>query len=92
MSSWATMGAIVSVLALAGSILFHLFKTTWWMATLTGSLNTLTKSVDNIEKVMARHEAINYTKEDAARDFAVRDEQIKATHRRLDELNHGGKK
>lgn len=87
MNVWGIIGVCISILALAGSIMFHLFKTTWWMATLTVSLTALKDSVEDIKKVIARFEAIKYTTEDAARDFAIRDAQIKAMWNRVDELS-----
>lgn len=86
MNPWEVVAGIIAIFTLAGSILYHLFKTTWWMATLTNALNTLVKSVDDIKIQMKQYENDHYSKMDAARDFAVRDASIAAAHRRLDEL------
>lgn len=90
MDNWAIIGVIVAIMALVGSILMHLFKTTWWMATLTSSLNNLSDIVKEIKEKLVKFEVTYCTKEESDKSFARLEMSIQAAHRRLDEIKHLG--
>lgn len=84
MPIWQVLAVLISVLTLTGSILFHVFKTTWWMATLTSSLDTLTKAVMKIEERMLTFDGEYARKEDVNKDLGRIEQSIKAAHERID--------
>lgn len=90
MNGWGIAAIVVSILTLAFSVAMHLVKTTWWMATLSANLEALRKTVESIQAIIMKHEATYYSKEDAAKDFAYRDQRINAAWEKIDELSSNG--
>lgn len=87
MQTWQIIGVIVAILALTISVLMHLFKTAWWMATLTATLQALKNSVDKIEGRIAHYEANHLSREDAFRELGRIDAKADAAHKRIDSIN-----
>lgn len=68
------------------AILIHAFASVWWASQVTATMNFQNKVLESIQKSIQLHEATKYSKEDAAKDFAVRDQQIKAMWHKVDSL------
>lgn len=58
----------------------------WWMSRIDTTLNILAKTVEDISKQIAQHEAIYAKRIDVEKDFALRDQSINAMWKRIDEL------
>ena len=86
MNNWETIGVIVAILTLAGSVMFHLFKTTWWMATLTASINTMTLAITKIQDQISKFDGEYSKKEDTLERFGRIQASVDAAHRRIDEI------
>lgn len=78
---------IVSILALIGAILFHLFKTTWWMATLSSALTTLTLAVQKIEERILKIDSDYARRNEVDKELGKLEASIEAAHKRIDEIN-----
>jgi len=87
---WQITGVIISIVGLTLAILAHLWRTGWWMGTLTETLKSLRESVEKIESRMERYEADHVRKEDIYRDMGKLENNIEAAHKRIDALNTGG--
>lgn len=79
-------GLTISITGLVIVVLAHLCSTVWWMSKITTTLELLTKSVENINTVIARHEATYFTKEEAAREFTHVKQQTDALWKRVDKI------
>jgi len=80
-SAWA--GIIV---AIGGSVFVHILTAVWWASKINATLGFLEKTILALNDTIVRHDANRYTVNDATKDFSIRDEQIKAAHRRIDDL------
>lgn len=75
------LGVIVAILVHGGTSI-------WWASKMNTSLSFLIKSMDGILRNITINEAVRYTKEEAAKDFALRDKQLDAIWKKLDSI-HG---
>lgn len=80
--SWETILTIIFFMVV------HLCGTVWWMAKIQTTLQILITTVDSINSRVSTHEAKYYSKEEAAKDFSYRDQQIEALWRRVDSTNN----
>ena len=73
-------------------LVVHLLGTVWWMSKITSNLESLVKEAKNIKDAVMMLEANAYRKEEAAKDFAYRDRDIKKLWEKVDALseNNGG--
>lgn len=80
-SAWA--GIIV---AIGASVLVHIITAVWWASRIDTTLTFLSNTITVLNDTIVRHDANRYTTQDAAKDFSIRDRQIEAIFRRIDEL------
>jgi hypothetical protein len=66
------------------AILVHAAGSIWWAARMDTTLKFVKENLDKIADSMAKSEASRYSREDAARDFAVRDQQITAIWNKIE--------
>lgn len=78
-------------LALIVTILLHAFASVWWASKMNTTMSFLNSSLENISKSLTVNEAIRYTKEEAAKDFSIRDKQLDAVWKKVDGITlHNG--
>jgi hypothetical protein len=58
----------------------------WWMSRIDTTLKIMSETVKNMAELMSKHDALYYRKEDATKDFAMRDQQINAIWKKVDNL------
>lgn len=66
--------------------LVHTAGLIWWMSKVATTIGILNATVEKISTQLSRHEATYYSKEDAVRDLTIRDKQLEAMWKRIDEL------
>jgi hypothetical protein len=74
------------VLSIGMATFIHIVTAVWWASKINATLNFLQTSIHSLNDTILRHDANRYTTNDASKDFSIRDEQIKAAHRRIDEI------
>ena len=84
MDSNVFIGASITVVLF---IVTHGGATIWFASKVNTTLGFIENSIKNLGDALLRHEAERYTKSEAAKDFAMRDSQIAAIFRKLDD-NH----
>lgn len=82
----AYVGALVAIFIFLATNLGVLI---WFMSKVTTTLEFLQEEIKNLCDRMAGHDADKYTKEDAARDLSIRDQQIEAIWKKIDLLHRG---
>ena len=70
------------------AILIHAGTSIWWASKINTTMNFQNDILKNLQETMIAHEAMKYSKEEAAKDFAVRDKQFDAIWKKLDQI-HG---
>lgn len=58
----------------------------WWMSKITTTLDTVVKSLEQGQKVLAMHEATYARKEDVSREIGALDKKADKAHERIDSL------
>lgn len=81
----------IAVISLVIVIVGHLCSTVWWMSKITTTLTLLTKAVEDIRSIIAKHEATYYTKEEAAREFSHVKQQTDALWNKVDKLQENAR-
>jgi hypothetical protein len=66
--------------------LAHTAGLIWWMSKITEKISSLVESFKLVSEKLAKHEATYYTKEEASKDFAYRDQRIDAAWKKIDQL------
>ena len=81
---WSATGVIFAILS---AVVFNLIWTIKWMTRIETTQSIMLETLKSMETRLIRHEASFYSKEEAAKDLAFRDQQIKALWSRLDSCN-----
>lgn len=74
------------IVAIGTSVITHVCVAIWWASKINTTLSFLQKAIETLNDTVIRHDADRYTKNDAAKDFAIRDNQLSALWRRIDEM------
>jgi hypothetical protein len=80
------IAVIVSIVALAITILVHLVATVWWASKMTANQTSMKETIDKLSSKLDDHSDVLYTKHQAHDDFVARDAQLAALWKRQDEL------
>lgn len=74
------LGIIIVILAHAGTSI-------WWASKINTSMVYNNELLRTLQKALIAHETMKYSKEEAVKDFALRDKQIDAIWKKLDSLH-----
>lgn len=80
------IGVVVSIVALALTIMVHLVATVWWASKMTANQGSMKESIDAMSAKLNDHSDVIYSKIQAHEDFAHRDAQLAAIWKRQDEM------
>ncbi len=78
----------IGIIGIALVILAHVVTTVWWAAKIT---TILTIAQTSLESLATEMKAVNKTyvsKEDFSRELAIKDKEIAAMWKRIDEIKH----
>ena len=76
-----------ATIALAISIVVHAFATIWWASKVNTTLMFVQVEIHKICETILKHESKMYSVAEAAKDFSIRDQQIAAIFRKLENVN-----
>lgn len=80
-SAWTAI-----IISTAGAVIVHVITAVWWASKINTTLGFLQEAIKTFNATLASHDADKYTIKDATKDFSIRDQQITALWKRIDEL------
>ncbi len=71
------LGVLIAILVHAGSSI-------WWASKINATVGFQNEILKTLQRALITHETMKYSKEEAAKDFALRDKQLDAIWKKID--------